>query len=43
MPTENYLFCLEDQDELKSFREKLNAAVMSAWFLKQGIESPNFV
>lgn len=34
MPTENYLFCLEDQDELKAFREKLTAAVMSAWFLK---------
>lgn len=43
MPTENYLFCLEDQDELKAFREKLTAAVMSAWFLKQGIEAPNFV
>lgn len=43
MPTENYLFCLKEQDDIKAFRDKLIASTMSAWFLKQGIEAPNFI
>lgn len=43
MPTENYLFCEIDQDLINAFREKLIASTMAAWFLKQGIDAPNFV
>lgn len=43
MPTENYLFCEKDQDLINEFRAKLIASTMSAWFLKQGIDAPNFV
>lgn len=43
MPTENYLFCQKEQDDINAFRDKLIASTMSAWFLKQGIDSPNFI
>lgn len=43
MPTENYLFCQKNKDDIDAFREKLIASTMSAWFLKQGIEAPNFI
>lgn len=43
MMTEDYMFCEEKQSDITSFREKLIAYALNAYFIKLGIDAPTFV